>query len=249
MGIPLRLTASTSSLGAASTPSYCPVAGLRLNNVELPKTAPWLTRIVCCVPSNIGLATSCIGKREYLPPWPSSPLLVYYFSCGATTAVPAPVLIATSAAQPFRRRRELSWGGCVRRGGSWASGASPIRPQGCPRVISIFPQGFAATRRFHVVLTAADVQRGFSSSLPFDASTVAIVRRGHSCVTLRCGRTGLCCPHQRPGALHAGALHAGGALASRARMLSSDVSYAPKIVRRRFCTVLANCSYLYTYYI
>jgi hypothetical protein len=119
----------------------------------------------------------------------------------------------------------------VRRGESWASGVSPVCPVGCPRVISGIPQGFAATCRLHALLTARGIRRGLSSLLSCDASTVAVVRRGHSCGLSRCARTVLCRPPRRPGASTAGALHAGGALscgtavvtelASRARMLRS----------------------------
>jgi hypothetical protein len=62
----------------------------------------------------------------------------------------------------------------------------PVLPAGLPaRIFSGFPQGpgSAATCRLHVALIASDSRRWLSSSLAFVASTVAVVRRGHSCVT------------------------------------------------------------------
>jgi hypothetical protein len=80
----------------------------------------------------------------------------------------------------------------------------PVLPAGLSaRIFSGFPQGpgSAATCRLHVALIASDSRRWLSSSLAFVASTVAVVRRGHSCVTFAL----------EAGALHAGALHAGSA--------------------------------------
>ena len=62
----------------------------------------------------------------------------------------------------------------------------PVLPAGLSaRIFSGFPQGpgSAATCRLHVALIASDSRRWLSSSLAFVASTVAVVRRGHSCVT------------------------------------------------------------------
>jgi hypothetical protein len=65
----------------------------------------------------------------------------------------------------------------------------PVLPAGLSaRIFSGFPQGpgSAATCRLRVALTASDSRRWLSSSLAFVASTVAVVRRGHSCVTIDC---------------------------------------------------------------
>ena len=63
----------------------------------------------------------------------------------------------------------------------------PVLPAGLSaRIFSGFPQGpgSAATCRLHVALTASDSRRWLSSSPAFVASTVAVVRRGHSCVSI-----------------------------------------------------------------
>ncbi len=54
------------------------------------------------------------------------------------------------------------------------------------RIFSGFPQVPAATCRLCVVLTASDIRHWLPSSLSFVASTVALVQRGHSCVTIDC---------------------------------------------------------------
>ncbi len=63
---------------------------------------------------------------------------------------------------------------------------SQVCPQGCPRVFSGFPQGSAATCRLHVVLTASDIRRWLHRRCRCVASTVAVVWRGHPCVTIDC---------------------------------------------------------------
>jgi hypothetical protein len=104
-----------------------------------------------------------------------------------------------------RWRRSQLWSGSWRDRGVSSPGAvtgrmratrgavgarrEPVLPAGLSaRIFSGFPQGpgSAATCRLHVALIASDSRRWLSSSLAFVASTVAVVRRGHSCVTIDC---------------------------------------------------------------
>ncbi len=86
---------------------------------------------------NIGLATSCISKREYLPPWPSSPLLVYsrqavpahYCSActGADRDEPRPAVAVVCVGAAGRRAGAVTGRMCAARGvvGVWREPGLP----------------------------------------------------------------------------------------------------------------------------